>query len=110
PASLATSAVIPRPPSPPLFPYTTLFRSGLPAHRVEDHVLEDRAEPLRGTVDLGLRLARQPDRLGIAAALEIEDAVWAPAMLVVRSEEHTSELQSRENLVCRLLLQKKTHT
>src|SRR5690606_41963654 len=44
----------------------------------------------------GTRLARQTERLGLSLAAER-----------VRSEEHTSELQSRENLVCRLLLEKK---
>src|SRR5690606_41969094 len=41
-----------------------------------------------------------------ASATLIEGALWVPATMI-RSEEHTSELQSRENLVCRLLLEKK---
>src|SRR5690349_22028272 len=69
--------MIRRPPRSTLFPYTTLFRSILFA---EDDELV--LGPHRGTPDPGLRLQ-------------------------IRSEEHTSELQSRRDLVCRLLLEKK---
>src|SRR5690349_23189392 len=68
-----------RPPRSTLFPYTTLFRSRLP---LAAGILR---RPLRG--------ARQAARRGRGAQL--------------RSEEHTSELQSRRDLVCRLLLEKK---
>src|SRR3712207_8476222 len=77
--------MIRRPPRSTLFPYTTLFRSWLPL-RV-----------LFTTVTLPLRISIAPP-----SAL--------PAMLRAtseRSEEHTSELQSRQYLVCRLLLEKK---
>src|SRR5690606_41473577 len=89
--------LIRRPPSSTLFPYTTLFRSGtrrgaeaqfgqLPGRRHDVHgVLAD----LRRDVEL-LDGAREP----------VHGRQY-------RSEEHTSELQSRENLVCRLLLEKK---
>src|SRR4051812_49929225 len=83
--------MIRRPPRSTLFPYTTLFRS--------DHVrrpggLRSRAvEPLRR----GLLGLLQP----VLAAVDRRDA---------RSEEHTSELQSHVNLVCRLLLEKKKKT
>src|SRR3712207_6987353 len=79
--------MIRRPPRSTLFPYTTLFRSGVRHDDAHVHA-EPRAErqPLRGTV------VRVPDG---ARAVE------------VRSEEHTSELQSRQYLVCRLLLEKK---
>src|SRR2546427_9601329 len=84
--------MIRRPPRSTLFPYTTLFRS--PAGRV---LRVDR-------VGLGETLVaqvfeKQPDE--VAAVL---------AGPVVRSEEHTSELQSQSNLVCRLLLEKKKIT
>src|SRR2546430_6004505 len=75
--------MIRRPPRSTLFPYTTLFRSrSLPRrghrhHAVREHVAAG-----------GTRAAR-------------------PRTLAVRSEEHTSELQSQSNLVCRLLLEKK---
>src|SRR3712207_8939778 len=94
--------MIRRPPRSTLFPYTTLFRS--------DH--GDRARGLRpGDVrrrDLpeGRRSAREvrrPDRDARARARQGPGG-RQPA---VRSEEHTSELQSRQYLVCRLLLEKK---
>src|SRR5690606_40450470 len=99
-----------RHPSSTLFPYTTLFRS--PYLR---YVREDR---------LGLNFARNTGAQTASAkyiAYIDDDAQaepqWLEAILVgfetakpqpacVRSEEHTSELQSRENLVCRLLLEK----
>src|SRR3712207_7049262 len=91
--------MIRRPPRSTLFPYTTLFRS--PArqfHRptalvVVGSALCDRAEshPIGRPIDCG---SRGPG------------AVWARRHLL-RSEEHTSELQSRQYLVCRLLLEKK---
>src|SRR5947209_14607267 len=76
-----------RPPGFTLFPYTTLFRS--------------REVPLAG---------------GMEAAVKYHFAMVLPLMLDrepasrQRSEEHTSELQSRQYLVCRLLLEKKKHT
>src|SRR3712207_9013243 len=81
--------MIRRPPRSTLFPYTTLFRSA-----------RDDPESL-------LRTAR--------ASLPPYGSSWAsgPACrlaIVTRLEEHTSELQSRQYLVCRLLLEKKKHT
>src|SRR5262249_61295193 len=73
--------MIRRPPRSTLFPYTTLFRS--------------RARPARSGRGLGLRL--RPPRGGLPPLLAGGE----------RSEEHTSELQSLTNLVCRLLLEKK---
>src|SRR5256885_2598225 len=88
--------MIRRPPRSTLFPYTTLFRS-LPAHeRVHDHV-HVAALPVQ---------QQQPDH--VAAELElVEIAFLAEPEVPDRSEEHTSELQSPCNLVCRLLLEKK---
>src|SRR5437868_12969493 len=80
--------MIRRPPRSTLFPYTTLFRSKDDGAGVEDLVREFFGIDSR---DLG-----QPgEQEGILARL------------AVRSEEHTSELQSRFDLVCRLLLEKK---
>src|SRR3712207_7458918 len=76
--------MIRRPPRSTLFPYTTLFRSSVPL-----------AQALE---------ARQP------AGVPGRDLPWKGPHIValgVRSEEHTSELQSRQYLVCRLLLEKK---
>src|SRR3712207_7825967 len=90
-----------RPPRSPLFPYTTLFRSG-PAARVGSA-----ARRLRPGVHGGA----QRRRAGVAARDETlrgggGHGRGGPAV-GVRSEEHTSELQSRQYLVCRLLLEKK---
>src|SRR3712207_8546890 len=84
------------PPRSTLFPYTTLFRSGLRQDLLVQREVGDRlAQP--GV----LRLQRlQPLHLLRPQAAELPP----PA---VRSEEHTSELQSRQYLVCRLLLAKK---
>src|SRR5688572_31309062 len=82
--------MIRRPPRSTLFPYTTLFRSGEAAPG-------DRPRAL-GRVPAGLpRGGRDDPRGGVGASGD-------PAG---RSEEHTSELQSQSNLVCRLLLEKK---
>src|SRR2546430_4711046 len=78
--------MIRRPPRSTLFPYTTLFRSRSPEL---DHPVESRAD---GEDDIGL---------GERLAARVEEGQR------VRSEEHTSELQSQSNLVCRLLLEKK---
>src|SRR5690606_265058 len=74
-------------------------------HRVLRQVLARR--PLRGTEELALSLAAMTpvgrfEALGAAVELLLEHR--GRSIVVVRSEEHTSELQSRENLVCRLLL------
>src|SRR2546430_6434071 len=84
--------MIRRPPRSTLFPYTTLFRSV-----VEDRVGGQRAEE---------RAAHRVDRAG-RAERRSDRALETPQILLVRSEEHTSELQSQSNLVCRLLLEKK---
>src|SRR5258707_9660765 len=80
--------MIRRPPRSTLFPYTTLFRSSgrLRLHRRSTLRLRGRLAGLRGRL-FSLRLGGR--------------------RLAVRSEEHTSELQSRQYLVCRLLLEKK---
>src|SRR5256885_7104674 len=85
--------MIRRPPRSTLFPYTTLFRSvELAADRVDlPGDLARRRPPLRSLEEHVLREVRNAVRLGG----------------LVRSEEHTSELQSPCNLVCRLLLEKK---
>src|SRR3712207_8445694 len=88
--------MIRRPPRSTLFPYTTLFRSGRRRSqpRVRQHLGRLRRK-LHGLLEASRRDGRARRR-GPAA-------VHQP----VRSEEHTSELQSRQYLVCRLLLEKK---
>src|SRR5947209_8799800 len=82
--------MIRRPPRSTLFPYTTLFRSGeSPSDKQEKALLQmDRLLDSLGRV-------MEPEQVGR----------W----MKTRSEEHTSELQSRQYLVCRLLLEKKKH-
>src|SRR5256885_7789562 len=78
--------MIRRPPRSTLFPYTTLFRS------VRQHLM-------RGDIGSGAQ-----------ATAAADEGDWALEALTPRSEEHTSELQSPCNLVCRLLLEKKKTT
>src|SRR2546422_7091170 len=96
--------MIRRPPRSTLFPYTTLFRSFLERRRLGDLmlVIQDRHadQAVHGSEQHDLLLAMHDD-LGHRVALLLPHAV------VQRSEEHTSELQSRLHLVCRLLLEKK---
>ena len=54
--------------------------------RIDDDVLEHRAEAFGRRVDLGLCLAAEADGLGVAAALEVEDPVWRPPVLVVTEQ------------------------
>src|SRR3712207_7435963 len=102
--------MIRRPPISTLFPYTTLFRSGDPVDRLAGAVPADRAADGLHGEEAGAPPARL-HRLGAAARSGHRHEVWAPPSSVralpVRSEEHTSELQSRQYLVCRLLLEKK---
>src|SRR3712207_8327363 len=86
-----------RPPRSTLFPYTTLFRS-LPFPVALVPAAEPQAERQEPAVEGGQRPAAGVRALQRAAEL---------AQLGGRSEEHTSELQSRQYLVCRLLLEKK---
>src|SRR5690606_39493450 len=94
-----------RPPRSPLFPYTTLFRSyvgGLPQNP-EPPLNYQVVYSLEGVLDYYTTMSQivRGGRLQEVEALsEVEPVEF-------RSEEHTSELQSRENLVCRLLLEKK---
>src|SRR2546427_8104126 len=74
--------MIRRPPRSTLFPYTTLFRSN------------PRAKSREGA-------------LGLTQVLPSTARLYEPGLTTSRSEEHTSELQSQSNLVCRLLLEKK---
>src|SRR5262249_60478775 len=95
------SLFLPRPPASPLFPYTTLFRSGL--LRAEARVRTARRDRTR------LAVRHAPGRLQHARASRrlLHRRALGKAN---RSEEHTSELQSLTNLVCRLLLEKKKRT
>src|SRR5439155_20708145 len=94
----------PRPPTPPLFPYTTLFRSRLAP--VKNLGLLLSACAILRTRGLQFRCVLVGDgRCREQLETERDAAELQPACS--RSEEHTSELQSRGHLVCRLLLEKK---
>src|SRR2546422_7794238 len=86
--------MIRRPPRSTLFPYTTLFRSRFSSAQgfVERHVV-----------------VRRPQIAVVFRHFVLENEM-VPERVPGRSEEHTSELQSRLHLVCRLLLAKKKHT
>src|SRR2546422_6326162 len=86
--------MIRRPPRSTLFPYTTLFRSWVADYN-ENRVVE--VDLKTGDELSSVHVGAGPSAVAIGAG-----AVW-----VARSEEHTSELQSRLHLVCRLLLEKK---
>src|SRR5690606_41888559 len=85
--------MIPPPPRSTLFPYTTLFRSCAEAGIAFDEVT---------VANDALTVVVNPDNPLACVTTDQLTQIYGP-----RSEEHTSELQSRENLVCRLLLEKK---
>src|SRR3712207_8180588 len=101
--------MIRRPPRSTLFPYTALFRSREPdVRRRRRHSLRRREHAGRGAPHVD---ARPHERDAALRATAREQGVEAgPPRQPRRSEEHTSELQSRQYLVCRLLLEKKKHT
>src|SRR3712207_7244508 len=98
--------MIRRPPRSTLFPYTTLFRSRV-AHGARVAAVADEANRAPGPLGLVAREGRVLDEDRARPGVDREAAAVAP--LEERSEEHTSELQSRQYLVCRLLLEKKKH-
>src|SRR3712207_8375859 len=94
--------MIRRPPRSTLFPYTTLFRSGDHAgHCLHDRVVARLAAARSVAAEAGDARMNKPRKF-----LAQECVADAP-LVERRSEEHTSELQSRQYLVCRLLLEKK---
>src|SRR5205823_13211362 len=105
---LTSPSLLRPPPTSTLFPYTTLFRSRAGALCLIGH----RSGPLRDARRPRLHAARQdPQIRGRLSRHErlLADVAGAEALrqFPVRSEEHTSELQSLAYLVCRLLLEKK---
>src|SRR5258707_9579427 len=94
--------MIRRPPRSTLFPYTTLFRSNHREPRVGARKVDDLGPRIRR------RLAAEIDHQGeFLAGAVLRNGTDRPGYQWIRSEEHTSELQSRQYLVCRLLLEKK---
>src|SRR3712207_8125417 len=93
--------MIRRPPRSTLFPYTTLFRSVTSYTLLRLGEDDYRALPWSGLVLDEAQFVKNHQAKTYAAARRL------PARFKLRSEEHTSELQSRQYLVCRLLLEKK---
>src|SRR5690349_23207929 len=91
--------MIRRPPRPTLFPYTTLFRSRQAL----------RLRPASGGGGIRTLETGQPG-LTVFKTVAFNRSATPPDAAEARSEEHTSELQSRRDLVCRLLLEKKKNT
>src|SRR5438067_7789078 len=91
--------MIPRPPRSTLFPYTTLFRS-IDVHGLERRVFRDRLLQRDDECESGRERS-------LCAGYQYPHGFEDRRKGCARSEEHTSELQSRFDLVCRLLLEKK---
>src|SRR3712207_8670676 len=102
--------MIRRPPRSTLFPYTTLFRSGLRA--VRSRCLTKYGAATGTRVRLGTERVRRPGygRVRASTPCALKPLHLQAKRARPRSEEHTSELQSRQYLVCRLLLEKKKQT
>src|SRR3712207_8764493 len=98
--------MIRRPPRSTLFPYTTLFRSDR-AHRIRMGSGGHTRRRFRGGHTRGVRAGVRPAAEGHLVRARAAAPLPDFAALQRRSEEHTSELQSRQYLVCRLLLEKK---
>src|SRR3712207_8368640 len=94
--------MIRRPPRSTLFPYTTLFRSPIHGGIFVAYVV------VAVVAARVLRWSTTTTLLALAASVPPLATLWFDRW-ATRSEEHTSELQSRQYLVCRLLLEKKTH-
>src|SRR5437667_9206724 len=95
--------MIPRPPRSTLFPYTTLFRSFREQGEIQPL---DRFAAFNGQLRADAAFVLEAGNFMATGAAEMANPLLA---MKFRSEEHTSELQSHHDLVCRLLLEKKKH-
>src|SRR5687768_18102312 len=100
--------MIRRPPRSTLFPYTTLFRSGNGASRAATAPPDCEIVDEGHVRDMDLRLEVPLSPVEAVASGEVWEEVY-DRLAELRSEEHTSELQSRLHVVCRLLLEKKNN-
>src|SRR3712207_7043394 len=98
--------MIRRPPRSTLFPYTTLFRSERLEAGRGDRAVGGHHRHLRAGPDVVVELG---DYRGCAVVPAKDQGAFGPRLPGWRSEEHTSELQSRQYLVCGLLLEKKSN-
>src|SRR5260370_19127659 len=96
--------MIRRPPRSTLFPYTTLFRSDSAYFQFRESSIKTRARP---TLDCICCYSRVYAVLSVYSIIIFNHSACLAFPHFKRSEEHTSELQSHLNLVCRLLLEKK---
>src|SRR3712207_7017301 len=98
--------MIRRPPRSTLFPYTTLFRSVLGHVRHVERYASEELDRREGQLEQSLRAVRQLLDEATRAPATVEEHLLPrqPAPPEARSEEHTAELQSRQKLVCPLLL------
>src|SRR5690606_39525084 len=98
------SILIPPPPRATLFPYTTLFRSHMPTPMARKRAPSSRTSSTLACCRRATAASMLPPSVAgrFSSPSTPKSRMWRR-----RSEEHTSELQSRENLVCRLLLEKK---
>src|SRR5205085_10742045 len=101
-------SLTPPPPPPTLFPYTTLFRSSSArrAFRSASPARPSRGRPRRPEVPPARASQHRLDG-ALIGLLDSRASTCGRRLAACRSEEHTSELQSQSNLVCRLLLEKK---
>src|SRR5690606_42032314 len=106
---LCISLMLRRPPRSTLFPYTTLFRSFSNSENLNEgaRALQPAVLTLSTCDQTSLSPLSFPLSRKTASGQEEEEEEKERTRTRFRSEEHTSELQSRENLVCRLLLEKK---
>src|SRR5205085_9703892 len=100
-------SVLPPPPTPTLFPYTTLFRSNAPTGQKAIFAQAGR----RYNIDPAVLWSMYgvESRFGKDPGINVPHNGGVLGPMQQRSEEHTSELQSQSNLVCRLLLEKKNN-
>src|SRR5256885_8182482 len=93
--------MIRRPPRSTLFPYTTLFRSKIDPKKVWSNIV------IFDCAETGMTAVELCDAVHAQGVWAQDTALYSVRVVTHRSEEHTSELQSPCNLVCRLLLEKK---
>src|SRR3712207_7374151 len=101
--------MIRRPPRSTLFPYTTLFRSSILSGKLPPEQ-QARARYIGLGLALVMRIILLFSLSWVIGLVEPLFTIWGKGISGKRSEEHTSELQSRQYLVCRLLLEKKKTT
>src|SRR3712207_7522062 len=101
--------MIRRPPRSTLFPYTSLFRSTACSTRADRNYRPPPPHRDKRHTVAGARFVRRTILVPVMVVMPVVVPPMVVVMPVHRSEEHTSELQSRQYLVCRLLLEKKNN-